>query len=123
MDRPKRRRRSPTYRVTLEILNASLSIGTWEAHWGGEKEAQKAWWALNGRLQGNLGTRPEPFWRYTPGIPTNLWSDGPLSVCSEEHAELIKKRLQWLLGEGAQHLLPEEGEVIDGELWRLALFG
>ena len=37
MARAKGRREAPVSQVTLDVLNASLSIEAWEAHWGRRK--------------------------------------------------------------------------------------
>ena len=117
MSRP---RRDPgrAYNVTLEVLNASLTLDAWEEHWGTEEEARRAWEALKGRLVGNPATRPAPFWAYTSDVPAELRGEG--SIDDLEDRELEARRLRWLLGPGKAHQRPDEARALNDEIGKLS---
>ena len=116
MSRP---RRDPghAYNVTLDVLNAELTLDSWEEHWGGEEEGLRAWEALKGRLEGNPTTRPAPFWAYTPGVPAELRGSGTVEDLADPDLELA--RLRWLLGPGKHHQRPGEAEALYVGIGRL----
>ncbi len=113
----KRRVAKHRYIVTIEVMNAALSRHGWEAYWGGEEEGRSAWEVLKGELQTNLGTRPAPFWGYEPDVPEELRQpDLPGAAVDPAFEEVERRRMQWLLGPGADHLRPGETEAIRREL-------
>ncbi len=109
MSRP---RRDPgrAYVVTLEVLNASLTLDMWVEHWGTEEEGRRAWEALRSRLVGNPGRRRAPFWAYTSGVPAELRGSG--TIDDSENRELQARRLRWLLGPGKAHQRPGEARIL-----------
>ncbi len=118
MPRKKREAKRRRYLLTADVQLASLSRDAWEDHWGGTAEGRRAWEELGGQLRTNPGTRPAPFWAYERGIPAAL---RVLADDLEPSGQLEAQALRWLLGPGAAHQRPGEGEVIVGELDRVDL--
>lgn len=116
MSRP---RRDPgrAYSVSMDVLNAELTLDAWEEHWGTEQEALRAWEALKGRLLGNPTTRPAPFWAYEPDVPAEVRGSGTVEDLADPDLEVA--RLRWLLGPGKHHQRPGEAEALYVEIGRL----
>ena len=116
------RRRTRTYDVTPEVRLAAGAPGVerWERLWGGPAEGRAAWRALGGQLTPKHGTRPECWWSYEPGIPSELREPperpDPRAVlggapslgysrAAQRFEDFRQRRLAWLIESG--HLEPE----------------